>query len=245
MPVDAAGAPLVKQRFHGVLSAMQPFPPQDDGTDPIASSKVPSDELHGRLHYFAAPTLAHVLALFIHPPASFPPQNTSLIVVESLATLVDNAYPRNVDDRAAKTKTDQSRWAAGRRYAIINELISTFTRFAALHDIALLVTSQMITRIRGGSRALLVPAISGMEWENGISTRLVLFRDWARQGKAKDRADAERLHRARFAGLIKANGVSLVEEGGVGNVVPFTIEEVGRLLLRPSSTTAHAFSLCD
>ena len=83
-----------------------------------------------------------------------------------------------------------------------------------------------ITRIRGGSRALLVPAISGVEWENGVSTRLVLFRDWLRHGKARNKADADRLHKARFAGLVKANGVALAEEGGVGNVVPFTIDHV-------------------
>jgi hypothetical protein len=132
----------------------------------------------------------------------------------------------------AKNKTDHARWAAGRRFAIINELISTFTRFAALHDIALLVTSQTITRIRGASRALLVPAISGVEWENGVSTRLVLFRDWVRHGKTKDTADANRLRRARFAGLVKANGVALAEEGGVGNVVPFMIENVSQSITR-------------
>ena len=227
MPVDA-GAPLVKQRFHGVLSALHDASEQDPGTDPIASPGVSTEALHQRLHYFAAPTLAHVLALFAHAPTSFPPQNTSLLVIDSLATLVDNAYPRNADDRAAKNRTDQSRWAAGRRFAIVNGLISTFTRFAALHDIALLVTSQTITRIRGASRALLVPALSGVEWENGVSTRLVLFRDWANQGKAHDRADAERLQRARFVGLVKANGISLAEEGGVGNVVPFTVEAVSQ-----------------
>jgi hypothetical protein len=180
----------------------------------------------------APSSLAHLLALFVHAPAAFPPHNTSLVVIDSLATLIDNAYPRNTDDRVAKNKTDQGRWAAGRRFAIINELISTFTRFAALHDTALLVTSQTITRIRGASRALLVPAMSGAEWENGVSTRLVLFRDWVRFGKANDTADADRLRRARFVGLVKANGVALTEEGGVGNVVPFTVEHVSQSIAR-------------
>jgi hypothetical protein len=144
-------------------------------------------------------------------------------VIDSLSTLIDNAYPRNVD---GKNKNEQSRWAAGRRFAVINELISTFSRFAALHDIALLVTCQTITRIRGASRALLVPAMSGVEWENGVSTRLVLFRDWVRQAKTKDTADADRLRKARFAGLVKLNGVALAEEGGVGSVIPFAIENV-------------------
>ncbi|KAH7552342.1 P-loop containing nucleoside triphosphate hydrolase protein [Bipolaris maydis] len=206
--VDAACAPLVQHRIDDILA---PYP----------------DEMRSRFQYTMAPTLAHVVALFVHPPASFPPQNTSLVVIDSLATLVDNAYPRHIDDRIAKNRTDQARWAAGRRFTIINELIAAFTRFAALHDLVLLVTSQTITRIRGASRALLVPAISGVEWESGVSTRLVLFRDWVRHGKPTDKSDAERLQRARFAGLVKTNGVALADEGGVGNVVAFTIEKNG------------------
>ncbi|EMD64824.1 hypothetical protein COCSADRAFT_159831 [Bipolaris sorokiniana ND90Pr] len=206
--VDAACAPLVQHRIDDILV---PYP----------------DEMRSRFQYTVAPTLAHVVALFVHPPASFPPQNTSLIVIDSLATLIDNAYPRHTDDRIAKNRTDQARWAAGRRFAIINELIAAFTRFAALHDLVLLITSQTITRIRGASRALLVPAISGVEWEAGVSTRLVLFRDWVRHGKPTDKSDAERLQRARFAGLVKANGVAFADEGGVGNVVAFTIEKNG------------------
>nr|GFD55763.1 hypothetical protein [Tanacetum cinerariifolium] len=92
----------------------------------------------------------------------------------------------------------------------------------ALHDIALVITCQTITRIRGASRALLVPAITGIEWENGISTRLLLFRDWvSRQPKMQDKAEAQTLQRTRFAGLVKVNGVAQTDEGGVGNVVPF------------------------
>ncbi|KAF1945018.1 P-loop containing nucleoside triphosphate hydrolase protein [Clathrospora elynae] len=213
--VDAACAPLVKHRIHEMLAG------------PSSPPEAAPDDVRSHFHYMAAPTLAHLLALFVHAPASFPPHNTSLVVIDSLATLIDNAYPRNIDDRLAKNKTDQARWAAGRRFAIINELIAAFTKFAALYDIALLVTCQAITRIRGASRALLVPAISGVEWGNGVSTRLVLFRDWVRYGKPSDTADADRLRRARFAGLVKVNGAVLAEEGGVGNVVPFTIDTTG------------------
>jgi hypothetical protein len=161
----------------------------------------------------------------MHSPPSFPPQNSSLVVIDSLSTLIDNSYPRNIEN---KNKNEQTRWAARRRFTVINELSSTFSKFAALHDVAVLVTCQTITRIRGSSRALLVPAISGVEWENGVSTRLVLFRDWVRQGKSKDTADGDRLRKARFVGLVKVNGVTLADEGGVGSVVPFAIENVSQ-----------------
>jgi hypothetical protein len=224
---DAACAPLVKHRLDSVLCALD------------NASEASPDEVRNNLHYLATPTLAHLLALFVRPPASFPHHNTSLVVIDSLSTLIDNAYPRHADDRTAKSKTDQARWAAGRKFAVINELISTFTRFAALHDIALLLTCQTITRIRGASRALLVPAISGVEWENGVSTRLVLFRDWVQQGNVGDAADHLRLHKARFVGLVKVNGVGLTDEGGVGNVVPFAIESVSQ------SITRRAYSIPD
>jgi hypothetical protein len=223
LPADAACAPLRPHRLRHVFSAPQDGPLPDDRADPPSPQDATLDEVSRRFHHVAAPTLAHVLALFVHAPASFPPPNTSLVVVDSLSTLIDNAYPRNVE---GKNKNEHTRWAAGRRFTVINELISTFSKFAALHDVALLVTCQTITRIRGTARALLVPAISGVEWENGVSTRLVLFRDWIRQAKVKDTADPHRLLKARFAGLVKVNGTALADEGGVGSVVSFTIENV-------------------
>jgi hypothetical protein len=121
----------------------------------------------------------------------------------------------------------------------MNELISKLNKVAAMHDIALLLTSQPITRIRGSSRAVLVPALSGAEWENGISTRLVLFRDRVPgQGKWSD-ADADRVRKARFIGVIKANGLTIADEGGVGNVVPFAIESVSQF------ATCRACSIRD
>jgi hypothetical protein len=212
-------------------------------------SEVPLDALQNRFHHIAVPTLAHLLALFVRPPTGFHQPSTSLVVIDSLSTPIDNAYPRNTDDRA-KNKTDQSKWAAGRRYAVINDMIAAFTKFAALHDIALVITCQTITRIRGASRALLAPAVTGIEWENGVSTRLLLFRDWVpQQARAQDKIEADRLQKTRFAGLVKLNGVALTDEGGVGNVVPFAIESVSPQILQaynsPSITTAWLPCLTD
>lgn len=221
---DAACSPLVSQRLLQVFAAFQDAPLTDSGTDaPSPQREAARDEVCSHFHHVAAPTLAHLLALFMHSPESFPHQSTSLVIIDSLSTLIDNAYPRNVE---GKNKNEQTRWAAGRRFTVINDIVSALTKFAALHDVAMLLTCQTITRIRGASRALLVPAISGIEWENGVSTRLVLFRDWVRQGKSKDTADADRLRKTRFAGLVKVNGTTLADEGGVGSVVPYAIRDV-------------------
>jgi len=210
---------LDPQRFIEVLQA-QP-------TSVVSKPKAPSislDELRSRFHHYTVPTLAHLLAVFVHPPASFPPPKTTLVVIDSLSTLFDDAYPRNANDRVSNNRNDQARWAAGRKFTIRNELILTLAKIAALHDIALLITSQTITRIRTGSRALLVPAISSAAWEDGVSTRLVLFRDWVpEQGKC-GKVDGAKLQHVRFVGVLKANGVITADEGGVGDVVPFTVE---------------------
>lgn len=244
MCADAACAPLVPQRFKEVLRAYVEPVQSNTPTNKVSPAQVSDtspDELQSQFHHYTTPALAHLLALFVHPPSAFPPPNTSLIIIDSLSTLFDNAYPRNIDDGASKNRNDQTKWAAGRKLAVMNELISTLTRVAAMHDIALLITTQTITRIRPGSRALLVPAIAGAEWENGISTRLVLFRDWVPgQGQWK-KADAVRLQKARFAGVLKANGVVLADDGGLGNVIPFAVDEVSQYTTRRAYNISIAY----
>lgn len=208
-----AGTPLVPQRLRRVLAATQP-------------ADAPSSTPTGRFYHRRASTLAHWLALFVHPPPTFPPSGTVLIVIDSPAPLLDVAYPRNVDRRPSRGSSEHAKWAAGRRAAVVSDLSAALTRTAALHDVALLVACQASTRIQPGTRALLVPAISGATWESGISTRLVLFRDWA-STQETTHVDAPGWNKARFVGLAKVNGTNLADVGGVGNVVPFAVEETG------------------
>jgi hypothetical protein len=67
-----------------------------------------------------------------------------------------------------------------------------------------------------GTRAVLVSAISSPAWDTGISTKVVLFRDWGWEGK-----------QVRFAGVLKVQGAAAPGRRGVGRVVPFTIGHVG------------------
>jgi hypothetical protein len=171
------------------------------------------------------PTLPHLLALFLHPPASFPPPGTALVVIDTISTLIENAYQKVHDDRSAK-KSDAAKWAAGRKYAVMGEIISKLGRMAAVNNITILLTSQTITRIRPGLGALLLPAISGSEWDNGISTQIVLFRDWPPRRSTQSNEDSERWMGLRYAGAIKVNGVLARDDVSFENVVPFSIEKV-------------------
>jgi hypothetical protein len=105
--------------------------------------------------------------------------------------------------------------------------MAALAKFAALHNVALLVMTQTATRIRPQDRALLVPALSGPEWDNGVSTRLFLFRDW----------------HSRFAALTKAHGKALAGDGDVGTLVPFAIESDGLRALSTATDTATTMLL--
>ncbi|KAK3062835.1 hypothetical protein LTS18_003267 [Coniosporium uncinatum] len=105
----------------------------------------------------------------------------------------------------------------------MSDLMSKLGKMAALNNIAIVLTCQTVTRLRTGASAILLPALSSLEWDNGISTQLVIFRDWPPSDKVKD----ARWQRVRFVGAIKVNGALLGGDGGVGTVVPFTIEKSG------------------
>ncbi|KAI9817903.1 MAG: hypothetical protein M1832_004523 [Thelocarpon impressellum] len=77
-----------------------------------------------------------------------------------------------------------------------------------------------------GSGAVLVPALTSTAWEGGVSSRIVLFRDWV-QPRVDGTAEArEKAAKMRFAGVLKAGGIAY-GENGVGRVIPFTIETDG------------------
>lgn len=64
--------------------------------------------------------------------------------------------------------------------------------------------------------ATLIPAINAGTWEQGIATRLVLFRDWV--------IENDIVRDIRFAGIQKLNSKST--PGGISQVFAFDIQEV-------------------
>ena len=223
-------------------------PKQSSSAPTHSSSPITTSIALANLHHVNTPTLAHLLALIVRTPPSFPPPSTTLLVIDSLSTLFETAYtgqPSKTDLANADQKAkDARRWAAGRRFAVLGSLITALNKLAAMKNMTILVTSQMMTRVSpngAGTRAVLVPALGGKEWEIGIATRIVLFRDWAPDGRNKGSQGKEtggrtgrKLHQVRFAGVVKTNGIVLGEHNGQGNVVPFTIDEVSNVLMSNS-----------
>lgn len=82
-------------------------------------------------------------------------------------------------------------------------------KLAATRNLAVVVLSQCATRMQAGSgergaAASLIPAVNASAWEEGVSTRVVLFRDWSMQDGTATAA--------RFAAALKINGKRVEDE---------------------------------
>ena len=194
----------------------------------IASDPVSIDGHLEKLNHFTTPTLPHLLALLAHQSSAFPPAGTTLIVIDSISTLFAMAFPKTGENVSSNQlpakKSDAAQWASGRRWAVMGDFISKINRLAATSDIAILLTNQMTTRIHSETGAVMHRAISGTAWDSGVSTRIVLFRDWIFEAADTGSSQGEYVPGARLAGVMKAKGCSTE---GVGKVVIFTIEKVG------------------
>ncbi len=185
------------------------------------------DSLLENFHHYHTPTLPHLLALLTHPSPSFPPPKTSLIVIDAISTLIALAFPKALEAFDASKnpgakKNDAVQWAASRRWAFMGDFINKIGKLATTKNIAILLVSQTTTKIRAETGAVLHPAVASTAWDAGISTRIVLFRDWA-FGPAEKSNKGEFIPGVRFAGVVKASGISYE---GLGKVTSFTIEEV-------------------
>lgn len=94
--------------------------------------------------------------------------------------------------------------------------MTSLQKLAATRDVIIVILSHCATRVQAG-RATLIPAMNTSAWEQGIATRLVLYRDWScRDGLVSG---------IRFAGLQKLNGKAHME--AIGQTFAFDIIDVG------------------
>lgn len=173
------------------------------------------------------------MALIMHPPDSFPPLETSVMVIDSVSLIFTLAFPntaqRSEFQKDPQKKNDPAQWAASRRWVVMGDLISRLGKLAAMRNIAVLLISQTTTKVRAGSETVLQQAISGNAWDNIINTRMVLFRDWLQRPSAAS-VPEDYIQGARLIGVTKAGGITY---GGLGRIVPFTIQKVGFTVLCP------------
>jgi hypothetical protein len=90
-------------------------------------------------------------------------------------------------------------------------------KLAAARDVTVAILSHCATRMQAERGATLIPAINASSWEQGIATRLVLFRDWSLRN--------ELILGVRFAGIQKLNGRAYAES--IGPIFAFDVHAVG------------------
>lgn len=104
-----------------------------------------------------------------------------------------------------------------KRAQVLQCVAAALERLAETRNIAIVVLTQCASRVQTERGAALAPALNGVAWDRGITTRLVLFRDWA----WKDNRPVG----GRFAGIQKLNGHD--SETGIDGMVAFGIVETG------------------
>jgi hypothetical protein len=104
-----------------------------------------------------------------------------------------------------------------RRLQVLQYIVGALQKLAATQDLAIVVLTQCATKMQAERGATLIPAVNATAWDQGISTRLVLFRDWA-----PDRAESRAPH---FVGVQKKNGKG--HSGSLDDVTAFSINSVG------------------
>ncbi|EXF74246.1 hypothetical protein CFIO01_12654 [Colletotrichum fioriniae PJ7] len=87
---------------------------------------------------------------------------------------------------------------SAKRLQALQYITSALQKLAATRDCAVVVLSQCATKMRLERSATLIPSINAGVWEQGMSTRVVLFRDWVWK--------EERPWSVCFAGVQKLDG---------------------------------------
>ncbi|TGO69901.1 hypothetical protein BELL_0751g00030 [Botrytis elliptica] len=191
-----------------------------------SSEPLNNDTLLSNFNHFTTPTLSHLLALLTHTTQNFPPENTSLIVIDSFSTLIDSAFPRNADSTSTPKKPGVPN-PSSRKFPLLQYLINALQKLATTRNIAIIILTQCVTKMRPGLGAALIPSISATAWEQGLGCRVALFRDWG-----WDDDEGKKVDGVRFAQVIKVDSTTLSE--GRGIFAAFVIGKVGISSITPS-----------
>ncbi|KAL6881153.1 P-loop containing nucleoside triphosphate hydrolase protein [Trichoderma novae-zelandiae] len=181
-----------------------------------AGSAETQDVDPSKLVHYSCMTLPHLLAFISRPTTTTIPPDVSLIIISSPTALINSFLPRSPEGKG-NPKQAKGPTAASKRLQGLQFIMATLQKLAATKDCAIVLLSQCATRMRSEQRATLVPSINTTVWEHGVSTRLVLFRDWA--------WNANKSSSVFVAGLQKIDGRAV--QGAVDHVSAFRVEAAG------------------
>lgn len=215
-------------RLRRFLQAPQETPVSDA---PLANGVNEHGEvaLDKRLENIYISSFPHLLALVLHPAEDFPPDGTSLLIIDGLSNITLLGLPQNdtISNRLPTTNGSLSRddivakSIATRRAAMFSAISSGLARLAASRNIAVVVTNNTSShRKQGGKTSVLRSALNSQQWNENVSTRIVIYRDfWPfTNWTSLDREEARKQRKRekwplRIAEVEKLNGNEVSAEG--------------------------------
>ncbi|PTB60812.1 hypothetical protein M431DRAFT_537882 [Trichoderma harzianum CBS 226.95] len=170
-----------------------------------------------KLVQYSCMTLPHLLAFISRPTTTTIASDVSLIIISSPSALINSSLPRSLERKGNPKQAKGSPTQASKRLQGLQFIINTLQKLAATKNCAVVLLSQCATKMRGEQKPTLIPSINTTVWEQGVSTRLVLFRDWAWNGN--------KFSSVFLAGLQKIDG--RVVQDAVEHVSAFKVEPAG------------------
>jgi hypothetical protein len=102
---------------------------------------------------------------------------------------------------------------------MLQHVVNLLQKLAATRNLAVVILSQCVTKMRPGAGAVLVPAVTTTAWEQGLGCRVVLFRDWGWDGE-----EGSLITDVRLVEVLKAEGIAVAD--GRRRFVGFSIDDV-------------------
>lgn len=205
-------------------------------TEDEYSSLEKEDHLQ-RLWHFHPPSLAHLMALISYRPSGFPPQNTGLIVIDTIShpfTKFPPRPPKHTWNKLPNKQKDKLEEENRIYYKHISTLVSNLQKLAVHFNCAVVTINDMGTGFRKTGEPMLRELISGYTWNEGVSTSILLYWHWLPWELRKQTG----MKSVRIAEVRKAG--EKATQRLPKHIVPFVVEEVSPPTLWPHFLRSQA-----
>jgi Rad51 len=213
-------APRLREMLRGSIKSA------DDAPASLNEAEARMNNYMRKFIHIRAYSLPHLLAVLLHAPNGFPPEETNLLVIDSVSAPF-NAYFPNTTELNSRlspggiTDDQQHQWLRHRKLNIATDMATQLMKLAAARNLAVLLINQANTKARGLPHPILYPALGGWPWEKAIHSRVVLYRDWL-PVEVQVSIDGCPVRRMRFAEVTKKAGKALSRRRDE-NFTPFVI----------------------
>jgi len=212
----------------------------DEATD---EGDVASSQAHKKFSHIHVSSFPHLLALLLHPPPEFPPEKTSLLVLDDLSSISIGGLPQRknepitemIEITSTPTSTPGpaspshlnpseiiSRSLSARRLAMLSSISASLHQLAASRNMAVVILNSSTTNSsrKSGTKSVLRSILSSQQWNENITTRITIYRDhWPRVNwRSFTREEARKQRRRhtfplRIAEVERLGGQDVTAEG--------------------------------